>query len=150
MKAFVNIEIASASELVALARALDSVGFNADEEQAGAVINAEAASEPKPRRTRKPKTEAPAEQPAAEQPAAEQPTEPESAVDIFDEAEVVEAVEIKKSDVADALRKFMLAKGSTEGPKAALAILKDFGAKKFDEVKPEDYGKLLSRINQSA
>ncbi|UDL89823.1 hypothetical protein LGH82_33120 [Mesorhizobium sp. PAMC28654] len=81
---------------------------------------------------------------------AEKPVEEKAKVDPSKADANVEAVEaetVDKALVAKELRAFIQKQGDT-GPKEALAVLKQFGAAKFDELKPEDYSKFLTALTK--
>jgi hypothetical protein len=135
VKATVTFEIEKAEELVALGQFFDQFGFNAGPVVEGTTAKPAGKPGRKPAKAADPKPE-------------EKPVE-EPAVDLGLGDDEPVAEEITKATVAAELRTFIKAKGEKEGPTLALAVLKQFGANKFDELKGEDYAKFLSKLKQA-
>ena len=137
MKASIHFELETTKDFEAFAAIFSGVAKSAA--PAADVVHAEA---PKPeKQITAPKVDKPAK---ADKPVKADPKpEPEQKT----EDDAVEAETVDKALVAKELRAFIQKKGEG-GPKAALAVLKEFGATKFDELKAEDYSKFLTALSK--
>jgi hypothetical protein len=138
MKASIHFELETPKDFEAFAAIFSTVAGKTS--PAADVVHA-AAPEPE-KQIAAPKAEK-ATKPVKADPKPEPKPEPKV------EADAVEAETVDKALVAKELRAFIQKQGEG-GPKAALAVLKDFGATKFDELKAEDYSKFLTALTKAA
>lgn len=139
MKASIHFELETPKDFEAFAAIFSGVAAKAAPAD---VVHAEAPAPEK--QIAAPKADKPAKPVKAEKPVEEKPAEKPGEVVQEDGVE-----EVTKATVAKELRTFIQNKGDS-GPKAALAVLKEFGASKFDELKSEDYSKFLTKLGQAA
>lgn len=145
MKASIHFDLETAEDFALFGRVFAQAG-GFGEEVSSVVTPAapakpvEIASAAKPERAAKPVK--------ADKPAEEKQPDPSTADAKVEEA-AIEAETVDKALVAKELRAFIQKKGES-GPKSALAVLKEFGASKFDELKGEDYSKFLTALAKAA